>query len=342
MSQPSYDAAFLKAEIAQSPLGAALLAWLEKNDVGIEVRETLALPHQSPSQTAYGAYDPAARRASVISGLTLETALQILLHETRHAQQAIAHEAHGSCQKMFNIHANPTTAALYTRMAEIDADVFAVYFLYDHARAAGSTHFKSLAQMAAGEDPSGRARLCRVFDNTLGYYEVPDDASIREALLEVATLWSAENRLPLIYDRIAAGRWHAEISGIIRGRLADSGWGLHNSESARYVDTPAAAHMETLAGYTRLYARQLNDAGFPDYAGEEHAYMRRVLALAPYAKEIRAARAVHDGLTREFAGKVEELALRRAADQELWAQRRARNQARNARRAARRAEAGSA
>ena len=110
----------LRKEVAATKIGADLLAFLDDNKIEIRVTDRIPL-----GDTAVGAYVHDRKILYLRDSLTLPQMLFVLAHEGRHAQQ-FTHGWAGRALMAFPV------GGVFTSLAiESDADMFALYFLFN-------------------------------------------------------------------------------------------------------------------------------------------------------------------------------------------------------------------
>jgi hypothetical protein len=279
--------AALLAEIGHIGLGVALCDALEAFGVGIAA--DAGRVQAVGGDEAFGFYAPRDNMIYLKPGQHPAVLLHVLLHEARHALQICGLRGALSKSAIFNLNANPQHFAVNMRAREIDADLFAVYFLYAHAAEAGSRHFDD---MQAAADRSirdlERSHLYAAFyDAWAAKGGSHDDRDVLPAMGAVIEAWIATPQLTGFYDTATHHQWGQLVVPVFRAALTDpqSRWRAAVAAHARLApDAAGAACRDAVA----FYATLLNEAGYPDYLQNVTAgdYLDHMLQKAPLKSDI--------------------------------------------------------
>lgn len=252
----------LLAEIKKTDLGVYLIDHLHMLDVEINIVDGMG--------NCGGLFDPFNRVIKIDSSLSLAEALHTFAHETRHAAQMLHHRRDGDIQsrlggikRSFNITSNPHCFAMHMLMAEIDADVFAVYFLHDHRQKTGSTHFDAMREPPFFNIVE-RRNLYGAFDHAwaqTGHSSFKTD--IGNVLRFVAATWVYyESELIRFYTKQSVQGWRKGVVPLLKTLEAD--------EAKMLQEAVQIEPAQTIAPLAVTYARIFHEAGFPAYMKRSH------------------------------------------------------------------------
>lgn len=276
----------LFAEMTATPLGQALVRYLVQREVQVVL--------QAPADLqAGGYYSPSQKMIFIDPALPLPAMLHALAHEIRHVGQHESDQRRGMAY-MFKISADPAHFRTVMRVKEIDADVFAVYFLYDHAQKAQSGHFAAMA----GWDVNNESRLTRHllyqrFDDVIDVMQgARGKTALRAAMAGTgAVIVDCRDYIPL-YDDGYLRQWRQLMAPSLAAYAVAEGLDSH---AALMQAMDQKADDTVGAERCRAYARLFNDLGVPEYlnAAQAKEFARYIdrhggRAMAPVKKAIAA------------------------------------------------------
>ncbi len=252
----------LLAEITKTDLGAYLINHLESLDVTVAIVDGMG--------DCGGLFDPFNRMIKIDSSLSMAEALHTFAHECRHAAQMMNVRADGQIQgrlggmtRSFNITSNPHSFAMHLLMAEIDADVFAVYFLHDHRIKTDSKHFDAMREPPFFNIVE-RRNLYGAFDHAWAQTgHSPYKTDIGNVLRFVAATWIYyESELIGFYTKQSLQGWRKSVVPLLKTVEDDE---VQMLQEAAKGDP--AKNIEPIAV---SYARIFHEAGFPAYMKRTH------------------------------------------------------------------------
>lgn len=282
----------LLAEVAKTPLGMALCQALDA--LGVTV--IMDAPADQDGQTRFGYYNHTTRILGVAQETPWAMAMHIFAHEARHALQAeVLRQAR--MIDAFNVAAHPRMAALHLRLREIDADAFAVFFLYDHAVTGNSDHFATMADNR--RSPLRRRTFYRDFYAAWqagggGH----DDETVAHAMRTIKTAWLQRRGLATAYDRAAAALWQRDVH--LRSLDADD---PRRETMVCFHDGVTDTRLQDLCGLLAArYAAILGDAGSVDYLADVDpaGFVETVAKGRGFAREIGRAVNDYNGLKKKL------------------------------------------
>jgi hypothetical protein len=253
----------LLAEVRKTALGRALLNYLDQQGVEIVVTEDVP-PVMGAGIVAGGGYMPAEKKLYLDPRAGADRLLHFFAHETRHVAQietemkrnfsAAAYEPHGH---LFAV-----------RLMEMDADAFAVYFVYNHARETGSAAFGNLSKNASWRETpdsleADRAPLYNAFYTAWAQSGGKDEAAAMKA---AALAWLDNEQLVDAYNESAMMGWR---KGAWQGLLnhagnAQSPFAIAFAEAVRRPYSVTGLFIDRAADFSSLFS----DIGAPDYLDE--------------------------------------------------------------------------
>jgi hypothetical protein len=208
------------------------------------------------------------RRLVVQAGLPLAKALHSFAHETRHAAQTDADLGCAGTDESFH----PVNFLLRTRLREMDADAFAVFFLANHAKETDSRHFFDLrnpvsvasGMFAASSGTLDRSAMYRAFLDA--WQENGKDAAL--SMRAAAAALFADGRVNRAYDRDAVQQWKdviwPEITGRAKKPRSDRAQSLR-AVFQKFHDKKFMSPEENLVAHAKRYSKLFGAAGSPDY-----------------------------------------------------------------------------
>lgn len=253
----------LLGHIRDIPLGVALCDALDAH--GVDVCIDSAEVRQRAGDRAFGLYAPQQKKIYLRDDAEPAAALHIFLHEARHALQICGLSRHAGYRDIFNLYADPKAFALNVRLREMDADTFAVYFLYVHAAETGSDWFDRMMVAKTAHEGAGRGALYRVFYQAwknAGSSHADED--VIPAMQAVGDAWLASKSLPRSYDARSCTEWARISVPRFEAALADpqSQW---RGDIHAHVWQARGRTARALENAALFYAGLLNAAGYPNY-----------------------------------------------------------------------------
>jgi hypothetical protein len=263
----------LLAEVGKTALGRALLDYLEQQGVAIVVTEDVP-PVMGAGIVAGGGYMPAEKKLYLDPRAGADRLLHFFAHETRHVAQMET-----EMQRNFSAAAFEPRGHLFAvRLMEMDADAFAVYFIYNHARETGSKVFDNLSKNTSWRETpdsleADRAPLYNAFYAAWMQSGRLDEAGAMKA---AALAWLDNDQLVHAYNESALMGWR---KGAWQGLLnhADnpqSPFAAAFAEAVRAPHDVAGLFMDRAADFSSLFS----GIGVPDYLDED--------ALAGFAVQV--------------------------------------------------------
>ncbi len=286
----------LLAEVAKTALGRALLDYLKQQGVEIVVTEDVP-PVLGAGTVAGGGYMPSEKKLYLDPRAGADRLLHFFAHETRHVAQM-----ENEMQRNFSAAAFEPHGHLFAvRLMEMDADAFAVYFVYNHARETGSTAFDALSKNASWRETpdsleADRAPLYNAFYAVWAQSGGKDEAS---AMQRAALAWLDNEQLVDAYNESAMLGWR---KGSWQGLLnhADNAQSPFARAFAQAVRTPhdvAGLFIDRAADFSSLFS----DIGVPDYLDEGDLAAFAVQVMDGQAKVVEPALTALRNATDDFA-----------------------------------------
>ena len=242
--------------VRQTRLGRGLLAQLHK--AGVTIVFTDRMPQVSENTRVHGLYDAAHNALFIDAAASLSAQMHFFAHESRHALQMRADRQVEAKERETSIHMlSPLTQLYLMRLREIDADTFAVHFLAQHDRAAGSKHFEAMSKTAPSGGDYDRSRLYRA------YAAAPDAAQgLRASMREFLSYTAIVNG----YNNFAMQVWENRILPPMadHAQKPRSAYAREFAAAARRADhtaQPAELFNKRAAAYSKILTR----SGMPDY-----------------------------------------------------------------------------
>lgn len=258
-------------EMRQIPLGVALCDALD--DLGVQVViDDAALDgfRADEDDAVFGAYRSSDNVIYLRAGSSMAVAMHVLAHEARHALQIHAERVGIDRLSHFNLMANPAAYAINTRLREIDADVFAVYFLYVHAVETFSAHFDDMIDSRYDDAKlMHRAGLYKAFYETWKKNEGSHhDVDVRHAMKAVATAWLKDDMQVRSYDVYICREWSENVLPVFNKVVLKekTPWLTRMSEHAQQEDGYVA---KACAAALDVYASLLQEAGYPRWVPDD-------------------------------------------------------------------------
>ena len=271
----------LEAEIAKTSLGRYLQDYLREAGVKLRVVKNMG--------ECGGLYDPFTKTIKIGSDLSLAEAMHTFAHEARHAAQFRRCRL-GGLTRSFNVNSHPHAFTVHLMMSEIDADVFAVYFLHDHRLKAQSNHFDTMREPPVSNTVERRS-LYRAFDHAwaeTGHSNYKTD--MQDILRFVALTWVFfEKDLRDFYTSRSIAGWRKSVMPLLK----DVGKNGYADEKALLATAVTLAPKETVAPVAVSYARLFREAGFPSYLARRQQ--------EEYAEILSDKSARHRGVARAVA-----------------------------------------
>lgn len=254
----------LLAEVAKTALGRELLNYLEQQGVEIVVTEDMP-PVMGAGVVAGGGYMPGEKKLYLDPRAGADRLLHFFAHETRHVAQM-----ENEMQRNFSAAAFEPHGHLFAvRLMEMDADAFAVYFVYNHAKETGSAAFGNLSKNAAWRETpdsleADRAPIYNAFYAAWAQSGGKDEAG---AMKRAALAWLDNGQLVDAYNESAMMGWR---KGSWQGLLnhadnAQSPFAMAFAEAVRRPHDVAGLFIDRAADFSSLFS----DIGVPDYLSED-------------------------------------------------------------------------
>ena len=263
----------LLAEVAKTALGRELLNYLKQQGVEIVVTEDVP-PVMGTGVVAGGGYMPSEKKIYLDPRAGADRLLHFFAHETRHVAQMETEMQRNFSAAAFEPHGH----LFAVRLMEMDADAFAVYFIYNHARETGSDIFDNLSRNASWRETpdsleADRAPLYNAFYGAWARSAGADEAGAMKA---AALAWLDNEQLVDAYNESALLGWR---KGAWQGLLnhadnAQSPFAKAFAEAVRAPHDVAGLFIDRAADFSGLFS----DIGVPDYLDEE--------ALAGFAVQV--------------------------------------------------------
>ena len=283
----------LLAEVAKTALGRALLHYLKQQGVEIVVTDDVP-PVMGTGVVAGGGYMPSEKKIYLDPRAGADRLLHFFAHETRHVAQIETEMQRNFSAAAFEPHGH----LFAVRLMEMDADAFAVYFIYNHARETGSDIFENLSRNVSWRETpdsleADRAPLYNAFYGAWARSGGVDEAGAMKA---AALAWLDNEQLVDAYNESALlgwrkGAWQALLN---HADNALSPFAKAFAEAVRAPHDVAGLFIDRAADFSSLFS----DIGVPDYLDED--------ALASFAVQVM------DGQAKVGEPALGE--LRRAAD----------------------------
>ena len=283
----------LLTEVGKTALGRELLNYLEQQGVEIVVTEDMP-PVLGAGIVAGGGYMPAEKKLYLDPRAGSDRLLHFFAHETRHVAQMETELNRNFSAAAFEPHGH----LFAVRLMEMDADAFAVYFIYNHAKETGSPVFGNLSKNAAWRETpdsleADRAPLYNAFYAAWVQSGRQDEPSAMKA---AALAWLDNEQLVNAYNESALLGWR---KGAWQGLLnhadnSQSPFAMAFAEAVRAPHDVAGLFIDRAADFSSLFS----DIGAPDYLDED--------ALAGFAVQVM------DGQAKVTGAALTE--LRRAKD----------------------------
>ncbi len=254
----------LLAQVGRTALGRALLNYLEQQGVEIVVTDDVP-PVMGAGVVAGGGYMPAEKKIYLDPRAGSDRLLHYFAHETRHVAQI-----ENEMQRNFSAAAFEPHGHLFaTRLMEMDADAFAVYFIYNHARETGSDIFDTLSKnISWRETPQSleadRAPLYNAFYAAWAQSGGVDAAAVMKT---TALAWLDNEQLVGAYNEAALFSWRkGPWQGLLNhANNAQSPFSRAFAEAVRTPHDVAGLFIDRAADFSSLFSA----FGVPDYL-EEH------------------------------------------------------------------------
>jgi hypothetical protein len=254
----------LLAEVGKTALGRALLNYLKQQGVEIVVTEDVP-PVLGAGIVAGGGYMPGEKKLYLDPRAGSDRLLHFFAHETRHVAQMETEMKRNFSAAAFEPHGH----LFAVRLMEMDADAFAVYFVYNHARETGSAAFGNLSRNASWRETpdsleADRAPLYNAFYAAWAQSGGKDEAG---AMKSAALAWLDNEQLVDAYNDSAMMGWR---KGAWQGLLnhADNAQSPFAKAFAQAVRAPhdvAGLFIDRAADFSSLFS----DIGVPDYLDED-------------------------------------------------------------------------
>lgn len=280
----------LLAEVGRTALGRALLNYLEQQGVEIVVTEDVP-PVMGAGIVAGGGYMPGEKKLYLDPRAGADRLLHFFAHETRHVAQM-----ENEMQRNFSAAAFEPHGHLFAvRLMEMDADAFAVYFVYNHAKETGSPAFGNLSKNAAWRETpdsreADRAPLYNAFYAAWVQSGRVDEAG---AMQRTALAWLDNEQLVNAYNESALLGWRkGSWQGLVNhSDNPQSPFAIAFAEAVRTPHDVAGLFIDRAADFSSLFS----DIGVPDYLSEDDLPAFAVQVMDGQAKVAEPAlSALHD------------------------------------------------
>ncbi len=253
----------LLAEAGKTALGRALLDYLEQQGVEIVVTDDVP-PVMGAGIVAGGGYMPSEKKLYLDPRAGADRLLHFFAHETRHVAQMETEMQRNFSAAAFEPHGH----LFATRLMEMDADAFAVYFVFNHARETGSDIFDTLSKNTSWRETpqsleADRAPLYNAFYAAWAQSVGNDEAA---AMKTAALAWLDNEQLVNAYNESAMFSWR---KGAWQGLLNHSGdaqspFSRAFAEAVRTPHDVAGLFIDRAADFSSLFTA----FGVPDYLDE--------------------------------------------------------------------------
>lgn len=317
----------LLAEVGKTALGRHLLDFLETRGIAVVLSTDVPQGHAANSIAA-AVWDPRNNRIVINPDEPPATLMHFFAHEVRHAAQSEAIRKHPNAIELMH----PLNNVLLLRLQEMDADVFAVHFLANHALYAENNPEQTQLFVRNMQPPPAsrtvmtdeglrtqtnidRSGMYRAYAESWGGDTARNDSA---KAMQAALRSIADNGLiTQLYGENALGNWnkmYAELLQQHRDEPHSNFAKAFRKAAARFVNNKAAPLHETFAATAQLFGGLFSGAGVPDYfAGIDFKRMTDYLIdESPSGRTAFASQAYQDQL--EFFRKAAQYYLEKAPE----------------------------
>lgn len=300
----------LLGEVGKTGLGRALLDYLAKRAIAIVMGD----PSQGNTEggTAAAYWDPQGNRIIIDPNASLAQHLHFFAHEARHAAQGEANLKLPHQIEMMH----PFYAVLHLRLQEMDADLFAVHFVNNHAKQIA--HDEGAALLAELSTPAlppetfmrGEKEVTvRKIDRSGMYRAFAESGNIDPAasLLAAAKDFIDNRVITRFYAKFSLQGWAQTIPPLLNQFKdePESYFAAAFREAAQsYENKTPVLPAETLKAAALAYGQIFGEAGMPDYASriDFEKFIPYLVNESPGAREVQGMKALQDEmmLFRDF------------------------------------------
>ena len=243
--------------LQKTALGRGLLQYLDDNGITFNVTVEGQI---RGDPLVEGLYDGNARTLTMNGLVPMARQLHTFAHEIRHAAQI------GYDQKSSDVsaHADPLFLLFTTRLREVDADAFAVYFAYNHTKETGEDIFGALGQMQDIAKIEGRTITPVRRDLLFTAFEKALEGGVDKAMLAAATALVKDKVAMDIYNTEALDLWHRDLLPLLAESL-NAPKSVFSQHFAQYARRGGAGNSAAFVEKAKAYAGIFSGLGAPDY-----------------------------------------------------------------------------